>query len=177
MAPCCDVRRIISGAQSGADTGALQAARQLGLETGGFAPKGFRTEGGLRPELREWGLVELDSRSYAVRTRANVVAADAVLILSVIANSPGTRLTVATAVAQGKPWLQLDPYDPGVEERIRAFLGEHRPPVLMVAGNRETVAPGIAGQVARVLVQAIHDNGFETVFDCQHLINSGKLCD
>lgn len=155
MVPYCGVRRIISGGQSGADTGALQAARQLGLETGGFAPKGYRTEGGLRPELREWGLVELESRSYANRTRANVAAADAVLILSVIKDSPGTKMTVAEAISQNKPWLLVDSRDADAGHRSREFLVKNRPATVMVSGNRETVAPGITARVAVLLADAL----------------------
>lgn len=149
------VRRLISGGQSGADTGALRAARELGLATGGFAPKGYRTEEGLRPELREWGLVELESRSYATRTRANVAAADAVLILSVIKDSPGTKLTVAEARSQNKPCLLIDPRDVDAVYRSREFLVKNRPATLMVAGNRETVAPGITARVAVLLAEAL----------------------
>lgn len=42
--------RIISGGQTGADQGALVAAKQLGIETGGWTPRGFLTEAGPCPE-------------------------------------------------------------------------------------------------------------------------------
>ena len=45
--------KIISGGQTGADYGALLAAHALGLETGGWAPKGWRTEDGPKPVTRQ----------------------------------------------------------------------------------------------------------------------------
>ena len=38
--------QIISGGQTGADQGALRAALDLGISTGGVAPKGYKTETG-----------------------------------------------------------------------------------------------------------------------------------
>ena len=43
--------KIISGGQTGADMGALLAARDLGMESGGVAPKGWRTEDGPQETL------------------------------------------------------------------------------------------------------------------------------
>ena len=40
-----NVRRIISGGQTGADEGGLQAGQDLGLEVGGWMPEGFAREG------------------------------------------------------------------------------------------------------------------------------------
>lgn len=43
------LRWIISGGQTGADQGGLDAGKALGLKTGGLMPKGWRTEAGPRP--------------------------------------------------------------------------------------------------------------------------------
>src|SRR4051812_38794183 len=56
---------VISGGQTGADIGALRAAKALGIATGGYAPLGWRTETGERPSLGiDYGLVESDSADY-----------------------------------------------------------------------------------------------------------------
>ena len=44
-----DELKIVSGGQTGVDRGALQAAMDLGLDWGGWAPKGWRSEDGTIP--------------------------------------------------------------------------------------------------------------------------------
>ncbi|MBR5549307.1 MAG: hypothetical protein IKU71_06215 [Kiritimatiellae bacterium] len=46
-----DEVKIVSGGQTGVDRGALQAAMDLGLDWGGWAPKGWRAENGTIPPL------------------------------------------------------------------------------------------------------------------------------
>ncbi len=55
------VAKIISGGQTGADRGGLEAGRVLGIETGGTCPKFFRTETGHDVSLQGFGLVEHES--------------------------------------------------------------------------------------------------------------------
>ena len=45
------LQKIISGGQTGADRGGLEAAEALGIETGGTVPLGFWTTDGKCPEL------------------------------------------------------------------------------------------------------------------------------
>ena len=40
--------KIVSGGQTGADRGGLEAAIHLGLDWGGWAPKGWRAEDGTK---------------------------------------------------------------------------------------------------------------------------------
>lgn len=52
-------------------------AFDLGLSTGGIAPKGFKTEKGENLELKlKYNLVENDSTDYRVRTKQNVDNSD-----------------------------------------------------------------------------------------------------
>lgn len=44
---------IVSGGQTGVDRGAFETAIRLGLDFGGWAPKGFRAEDGRIPEDRK----------------------------------------------------------------------------------------------------------------------------
>src|SRR5262245_12501737 len=87
--------RVISGGQTGADQGGWRAARAVGIETGGWMPRGFLTEGGPRPAFaREFRAEEHDSDDPARRTVANVRAADATLIFAGEPCMPGTALTI-----------------------------------------------------------------------------------
>lgn len=73
--------KIVSGGQTGVDRGALQAAMSLGLDWGGWAPKGWRAEDGKIPALYREKMKEHPSANYLGRTRRNVLEADATLIL------------------------------------------------------------------------------------------------
>src|SRR5580700_2308068 len=88
------LRKIISGGQTGADEAALRVAKELGLETSGWMPRGFRTEVGPRPDLAlTYGLQEHHSGRYQPRTYSNVIFSDNTLIFGNL-NSPGCRLTI-----------------------------------------------------------------------------------
>ena len=60
------LEKIISGGQTGADQGALDAAIKLGLDHGGWIPKGRKTEAG--PLSREYRLKEMPTGDYNRRT-------------------------------------------------------------------------------------------------------------
>lgn len=147
--------QIISGGQTGADQGALRAALDLGISTGGVAPKGYKTETGPNQVLHYvYGLTE-GPAGYAARTRANVRDSDATLILSVDEGSPGTITTLMAATVEWRPVLLLSPWDDRAVERIREWLDRVKPRVLNVAGNRESVAPGIGEAVRRLLAEVL----------------------
>lgn len=46
---CRNELKIVSGGQTGVDRGALEAAIDLGLYWGGWAPKGWRAEDSEKP--------------------------------------------------------------------------------------------------------------------------------
>lgn len=78
--------RTVSGAQCGADAGALQAAEELGLPTGGVIPKGFKTQ---------------------ARTYKNVKSAVATIRFAVDLNSPGEICTLNAIKQYNKPHLDI----------------------------------------------------------------------
>lgn len=150
------IEKIISGGQTGADLGGLVAARRLGIPTGGWAPKGYRTEKGPQPILADYGLVETEEADYTARTKRNILDADATLVFASNSRSAGTRQTLWLAQKHGKPVSgPINPFGAAAVDETLAFLRKHRPRILNVAGNRESRAPGITAQVAKVLVQAI----------------------
>lgn len=145
------LRRIVSGGQTGADRGALDAAIELGLEHGGYCPRGRRAEDGIIPA--RYRLTELDSPDYPARTAANVALADATLVVTRGAPTGGTRLTCDLARRRGTPLLIVDldrEHDPAA--RLRAWLSEHPIETLNVAGPRESGSPGIAAATHALLL-------------------------
>ena len=148
------VRRIISGGQTGADRGALDAAIELGIEHGGHCPAGRRAEDGRIPE--RFRLVETSSSDYAVRTERNVLDADATLLVTRGSPTGGSALTVALARKHDRPLLLLDlesEADPVAA--VREWVDARIIGCLNVAGPRESGCPGIAQDVRSLLVKAL----------------------
>lgn len=143
---------IISGGQTGADQGGLEAAEALGILTGGQIPKGCRTEVGNNYAMaRRFNLVESKVRAYRPRTLANVRGSDGTLIFGDL-TEPGSALTMALCQQYKKPWAG------GVDcsvEQIRAFIETYGIKVLNVAGNRESKRPGLQAAVRALLIAAI----------------------
>lgn len=157
-----ELLRIISGGQTGADQGALEAAKELGIATGGWMPRGFLTETGFRPEFAvQFGMREHPQAEYARRTEGNVVFADGTIIFGDV-TSAGNLSTKELCAKHDKschvlPWQSGQPVP---LESIRDFLrwlAEYRVTVLNVAGNRESEQPGIHEAVRAFLIAALGD--------------------
>lgn len=130
--------KVISGGQTGADQGGLEAAKELGLDTGGWAPYGWKTESGPQEELlRSYGLKHCLEPGYPARTKRNIEDADLTVIFGK-ADSPGSKLTHKLCVELGKPFA-VNPLAGHLRELIRKYSVQ----TLNVAGNRESVCPGI----------------------------------
>ncbi len=144
------LRKIISGAQTGADQAGLVAAEVLGLERGGTVPKGRRTNiGPLTDEQMErWNLVEHYSSEYPPRTLCNVRESDGTVIFGNV-KSPGCSLTYRICNQLKKPVLQNP--SPNV---LSFFVTHYNIEVLNVAGNREETNPGIFDRVKELLIEA-----------------------
>lgn len=112
--------KIISGGQTGADLAGLWAASFLGLQTGGTAPKGFKTLLGSKPSLASFGLVEHESADYQPRTVQNIKDADVTLVFARQLASPGTKLTISQATKLKKPVLLIPDARP-LNESITFF--------------------------------------------------------
>ncbi len=153
------VRKIVSGGQTGADRGGLDAAEALYLRTGGHAPRGYRTEEGCDASLALLGLSETASGGYKERTVANVNSADATVVFD-WAGSSGSAYTAAHCLRARKPLLRLTGKSVAAAERsLRDFVHRYGVTVLNVAGNRESVSPGIREFVRGVVVGALNPHG------------------
>jgi|CXWL01.1.fsa_nt_gi hypothetical protein len=147
------VRRIISGGQTGVDRGALDAAIFLGLDHGGWCPRGRLAEDGQIP-LR-YQLTESDSAKYPVRTAQNVIDSDGTLILYQGELQGGTSLTLRLASEYGKPCLPIDLDGPVDYPATRRWIAKHAIEVLNVAGPRESSAFGIADAARSFIVRLL----------------------
>jgi Circularly permutated YpsA SLOG family len=151
------VRRIVSGGQTGADRGALDAAIELGIEHGGHCPAGRRAEDGRVPD--RYRLIETASAEYAVRTERNVVESDGTLLVTRGPASGGSALTAELAARHRRPLLHID-LDratdlAGHAAEVREWIAAFRIDVLNVAGPRASGCRGIAQDVRALLRAAL----------------------
>lgn len=147
------VQEIRSGAQTGADRGALDAAIQLGIPHGGYVPRGRLSEDGPVPE--RYQMTELPTQDYPTRTRRNIETTDGTVVLLYGTPRPrsGTALTISLCRKLRRPCIVLDLQQP-VERNaaaLRRWLLQAGVKILNVAGSRESSAPGIE-EAARALI-------------------------
>ena len=147
----------MSGGQTGVDRAALDAARALGLAYGGFVPRDRWTDDGALADNYE-GMIETESARYPPRTRRNVEAADATLIVTRGPPDGGTLLTVRTAERLDRPLLCLDLASLTAEAaatKLAEWLGSMPPGRLNVAGPRESGRPGIHAETRELLMRVL----------------------
>ncbi|HEX7897150.1 MAG TPA: putative molybdenum carrier protein [Planctomycetota bacterium] len=147
--------RVISGGQTGADRGGLDAAIELGIPHGGWCPRGRRAEDGRIPP--KYRLKETPTSRYPERTERNVLAADGTVVFTFGPAERGSALTLALAAKHGKPALHVDLDVLGEAEavdRLRAWLAGTGTAILNVAGSREGGAPGLRERVWRIVKAA-----------------------
>ena len=123
-------------------------------------PRGFLTEAGPRPDFAGlYGMREHQEADYVARTEANVREADATLIIG-DANSGGTRATKGFCGKHRKPcftvpWRSGAPMPLGEIPDFLHWLGAHDVRILNVAGNRESLQPGLHEAVLHFLLAAL----------------------
>ena len=146
---------IRSGGQTGADRGALDAAREMGVPICGWCPPGGLAEDRPKPPglLATYPeLKETDDEGYVVRTAWNVRDSHATLIVAPAGVEPrsGTEMTIRFAEEYGRPYLTIR----SIEElgKARAWLaGLGRGITLNVAGPREIKTPGTYTLTKRII--------------------------
>ena len=160
------LEKVVSGGQTGADIAGLIAAKATGIETGGWAPRGWKIENGKNPQLERLGLKQTRSGGYEDRTKRNVKDSDGTLIISANMSSPGTVMTIDEALELDKPlfrtvYLEEEKDDQenmeAVAHRIAEWVRVKDLKVLNVAGNRESKAPGLQVWASQVLMKAFRE--------------------
>lgn len=129
-APKIEVTKIISGGQTGADRGGLDAAIALNdhrkenepdeqiFELGGWCPAGRKADDGKIPDEYEF-LTETKSASYSARTRKNIEEAKATIVFVDGGMSGGSLLTVEHCKKRKKLHLVLSLLDYRFNERTK----------------------------------------------------------
>ena len=146
--------KVISGGQTGVDRAALDVALSIGLEVGGWCPRGRRADDGTVPE--KYPLHETRSEELHVRTQRNVETSSATIVLTRGAPTGGTRYTVECCNSMRRPLLVVDLLGRDIDPagNIAGWLTDVKPRVLNIAGPRESGAPGISEEAESVLQRA-----------------------
>ena len=145
--------RIISGGQTGADRAALDAARDAGIETGGWVPRGRWAEDGTVPDCYP-NMKETCSADPAFRTKCNVRDSDATVVFHHGGIFGGTRRTVEACGELSKPLLCLDLSKCAAEvaaTRLLDWAAAEGAEVLNIAGPRQSEDGEIHAAVRAVL--------------------------
>jgi hypothetical protein len=146
------IKKIISGAQTGADRAALDFAINNDIPHGGWVPKGRKAEDGVIPE--RYRVTEAAEAEYSRRTALNVMDADGTLIFSHGPLTGGSALTEKLALKYHKPCLHIDFHQkPEFQATvdIMHWLETHRVRVLNIAGPRSSNDEKIYEAVTRML--------------------------
>jgi hypothetical protein len=146
------IERIISGGQTGADRGGLDAALELGIPHGGYCPRGRKAEDGRIPDL--YDLQEMDSDDYRIRTKRNVAFAHATVVFTFGPLDGGSLLTVKFCHELRTQCHVVD-LKATRPMGLKSFLKTAKPKCLNVAGNRESKSQGIQRRVKEVLVEVL----------------------
>ena len=100
------ITKIISGGQTGADRGALDAAVYCEWPHGGWCPKERKAEDGIFSD--EYQLHQMPSSEYFPCTKANVIDSDATVIFAYGPLTGGSLKTPTHAHHLKKPWHEVD---------------------------------------------------------------------
>jgi hypothetical protein len=143
------VKKIISGGQTGVDRAALDVGLALGIQCGGWCPKGRRAEDGVIPA--KYPLTENTSIDYPARTAMNVRESDGTLVITRGVPDRGTALTLRLAQKHRKPCFTVNLDKAPGPSQVRKWLKEGKIKIINVAGPRESSCPGISEQARQYL--------------------------
>lgn len=164
------VIKVISGGQTGVDTIGVQVAKELGIETGGTAPKGFLRERGIDNEdISSYNLVEITDEEqadytrrkgkrdpYTGRTELNVRNSDGTVYFYTSDDKAGMLATKRSADDWNKPFI-TNP----TAEQLKKWIKDNNIKTLNVAGNRGSKLSK-DNNVAEVLREALSTKSVST---------------
>ena len=143
---------IVSGGQTGADQGGLDAAIKYGIAHGGWIPQGRKTENGILPPYYQ--LKEMPSDKYHERTKQNVIDSHGTVIFYHDELTGGSKYTEEMALSLKKPFLSLNlsrmPAFQSINQITSWILKKHIA-ILNVAGSRASKDPKIYSAVKFII--------------------------
>lgn len=138
----CDIKKIVSGGQTGADRAGLDFAIDNGIPHSGWIPKGRLTEGG--PLSQKYQLKETLTSNYEERTEKNVLDSDGTMIFCYGRLTGGSLYTYRVAKKHHRPVavINLSQGDSTLM-RVQKWLVQNRIQILNIAGSRASLSSKI----------------------------------
>ena len=133
-----EVKKIISGGQTGVDRAGLDFAIENRIPHGGYCPKGRKAEDG--KILNSYNLIETATSNYKERTEKNLIESDGTLIINKGELSGGTLLTANLCKKHKKPLfiVDLDSITEEIKEKFKFWIKDNNIEILNIAGPRES---------------------------------------
>ncbi len=146
-----DKIKIISGGQTGVDQGALDFALDHGYECGGFCPRGRKSEKGIIPY--RYPVSEIESEEYIDRTKRNILESDGTLVIrDTIEIQGGVLDTIQLCTQFSKPYFIVNISEEYNNEEVIKWISFNKIKTLNIAGNRESINPGLRGKTYLYLI-------------------------
>lgn len=135
------------------DRAALDVARSLEIECGGWCPKGRRAEDGVIDN--KYPLKETPDKDYSQRTEWNVRDSDGTLITTYGIPSGGTGLTLKLAKKLSKPCMVIDLDHPPEFSVIHKWIETKKISILNIAGPRASQCKDIHEETSFFLLELL----------------------
>lgn len=157
------INKILSGGQTGADRGGLDASIVLGIEHNGYCPKGRKSEDGKIPKI--YNMIETESDKYPPRTLLNIKNSDGTIIFTKTPMGRGSELTIKFCKQETKPYavIYYSCFNSDKNEiktmitNTAEWIKFRKINCLNIAGSRESHCPGIQETVKNFLVEVINE--------------------
>lgn len=147
------IKQVVSGGQTGVDRAALDAARDLGFDIGGWCPDMRKAEDGTIPSI--YPLTETPSTEYDQRTEWNVRDSDGTVIIARGTITGGSLHTKNSCHQQQKPCCIVDLAASKNVSEVLEWIQANNIVILNVAGPRESHCPGIYNESKAFLLKML----------------------
>ncbi len=151
------LRKILSSGQGGAEAGAMDLALKIGLECGGWAPRGGRSAGG--STRIDYHLEETESIDFQEAVEYNARDSDGTLLLTRGKKSPLVKYAIQMALKHQKQLLHLDLAEYPVFEAgsmISTWISMQFIKVVYVTGSRQDEDEEIYRMTQKALETAVY---------------------
>ena len=151
------IKKLISSGQTGVELAALDVAVKLGIDYGGWAPRGKHNDQG--PLSETYNLSEVPAMGFKTAMEQNVMSADGTLIVSRGQKSPRTQYAVEMSLKHQRQLLHVDLSQNSSFEAaslISSWASLQQINIAFVTGPRSETDPRIYAQMLKIMETAFY---------------------